>query len=77
MNKYQTNGNDDPAINGINQFGSNAVGGAGYRPYVQGGSKFRATGAGPYCAYESINGADKASECKSVEVKVTLVYLSP
>ena len=70
MNKYQTgvNGQRDPSINGINQFENNGLGGTGYRPYLQGGSKFRATGAGPYCAYESRNGADKASECKTVEV---------
>ena len=68
MNKYQTTANNDPSVTGLNRFDKNVLGGTGYRPYLQGGSKFRATGAGPYCAYESINGADKASECKTVEV---------
>ena len=68
MNKYQTGANNDQSSTGLNRFDKNILGGTGYRPYLQGGSKFRATGAGPYCAYESINGADKASECKTVEV---------
>ena len=71
MNKYQTGANNDPSSNGLNRFDKNILGGTGYRPYLQGGSKFRATGAGPYCAYESINGADKASECKTVEVTLS------
>ena len=71
MNKYQTglNSQRDPSISGINRLENNGIiGGTGYRPYLKGGSKFQATGAGPCCIYEAKDGADKASESKTFEV---------
>ena len=54
---------------GNNPFQNNGIGVSGYRPYVNGGSEFRPTGAGPYCAWQSKSGADKASESKTFEVQ--------
>ena len=72
MNKYNGKliGQKDPSIiSGGNPMDNNGFGGQSYRPYVTGGSKLRPTGVGPYCWYTSKDGADKASECKTFEVR--------